>query len=740
MAVRIGVLALALLLIAAFLYRPQPLTSCGPPASMAVFTLSEGLSARALTHGEWDVIQPTYRHLHLMQAYRHLAGVGVNVEERAAFWRAASEMGPGPFDFPPDWVQGWLEARKKVPAAAAVDKLNVFKELAQWQYFLNCREDSLRTATRTLAARIDTFGAKSPAVAEWLKAQDQVFSNCAAGPRVIPAAASSELPPLIRADRAYQIAAAHFYAGELEPAESMFRQIARDASSPWHHLGGYLAARCLLRRATLAGEKPDPALLKRAEAEFQKTLDDPALSSIHPASRALLRFVRLRLYPGNMIHELGRAVLMKDSETLARDLIDYHYLIDGLPSDHDSLEEAARGDELTDWLVSFQSGTLDHAVERWNQTAQLPWLVASLVKLDATDARAPELLRAAGRVQPGSPAFPTVAFHSIRLLMASGQPDEARGRLDALLARDRKSFSRSTENLLRAQRMKLARNVDEFLRFAPRVQVGDQGDVGEVEARPGTRDPQRTLFDTDAARLLNEMAPLAMLRRAAVGKTLPSTLRREVVLSAWVRAVLLEDHQTAVALAPAVVEFEPELKDDLKSYVGAEALEARNFAAAFLLLRSPGLHPYVATSLPRADVRRLDNFRYNWWCPFRPAPGSHYYLETTRFSTPLQMVYPGGEMEAPEFLSAAEKKEGAAQWAKLSALPTAPNYLAEQVIAWARRNPQDPRVAEALHLAVRATRYGCGDTETTKWSRQAFQLLHKRYPDSSWAKKTKYWY
>jgi hypothetical protein len=62
------------------------------------------------------------------------------------------------------------------------------------------------------------------------------------------------------------------------------------------------------------------------------------------------------------------------------------------------------------------------------------------------------------------------------------------------------------------------------------------------------------------------------------------------------------------------------------------------------------------------------------------------------------------------------------------------------VLAWAKRTPNDPRVPEALHLAVRSTRYGCTDTKTTQFSKQAFRVLHKQYPQSSWAQQTRYWY
>ena len=63
-----------------------------------------------------------------------------------------------------------------------------------------------------------------------------------------------------------------------------------------------------------------------------------------------------------------------------------------------------------------------------------------------------------------------------------------------------------------------------------------------------------------------------------------------------------------------------------------------------------------------------------------------------------------------------------------------------QVLAWAKRTPDDPRMPEALHLAVRSTRYGCTNAKTTQFSKQAFQLLHKQYPKSPWAQQTKYWY
>jgi hypothetical protein len=45
-----------------------------------------------------------------------------------------------------------------------------------------------------------------------------------------------------------------------------------------------------------------------------------------------------------------------------------------------------------------------------------------------------------------------------------------------------------------------------------------------------------------------------------------------------------------------------------------------------------------------------------------------------------------------------------------------------------------------LHLAVRSTRYGCANDQTGAMSKQAYDLLHRKYPKSEWAQKTKYWF
>jgi hypothetical protein len=159
-----------------------------------------------------------------------------------------------------------------------------------------------------------------------------------------------------------------------------------------------------------------------------------------------------------------------------------------------------------------------------------------------------------------------------------------------------------------------------------------------------------------------------------------------------------------------------------------------------MILRFPGLKPYVQDNVRRlTPLDQIDNYRDNWWCALEPSTlGTS--REGDRLSTPLETLYRTGQDHALEFLSAAQAHAAQQELQRLASLGPAPNYFSQQVLAWAQKANGNPRVPEALHLAVRATRFGCTDADSGKLSKAAFDLLHERYPRSPWAQKTKYWY
>ena len=75
-------------------------------------------------------------------------------------------------------------------------------------------------------------------------------------------------------------------------------------------------------------------------------------------------------------------------------------------------------------------------------------------------------ITASRAIETSSPAYYTLAWHRLRLLIAENKQEEARAELDQIL--DGRPLPEGVENLMRYHRTKLARDVDEFVRFALR--------------------------------------------------------------------------------------------------------------------------------------------------------------------------------------------------------------------------------------------------------------------------------
>lgn len=750
-------IALALIISFSFLL-PRQTQACGPFFTDAIFVYTKhpDFPLERFAAGQLGVLQPGYARSYLVAAYRNLIGTGFSVTEARALRSLWDERLSNAWEFhDEEWIKKWREVRSQVPGVAASPEIRAFRNREkphEYETYLNCQQDAFENAGAALTERINRFGADSVAVRDWVAAQDIVFANCGAG-RQIPQPAPPDQPPLIRADRTYQIAAANFYAGDFDESQQQFDSIARDLSSPWHVMAGYLAARALVRRGSFA-EKQDEGRPSLAEAEtrLNAILKDKSLASSHHAAARLLKLVRLRLHPEEKLHELANTIIKKDASTdFKQDVWDYTVLLDKFIGEDDEASKrpipaGLKEDELTDWILTFQADSADassRATGRWEQTHSLPWLLVAITKAKAEQANLEPLLTAAARIDPTSPAFPSLAFHTVRLLVESNRKAEARAALDKILANDRSRLPASAVNLLLAQRMTLAQNLEDFLQSAQRLPAGfsDNTDGRELpedekEIDAATRGSQ-LFFASDSADVLNQVMPVAILKDSARSTILAANLRRDVAQAAFMRAALLDDRENAAQAATILGDFYPELKGSLAAYQRAPTPDARQFAAAYLALKFPGLRPYVSAGIGRTTpVAQIDSYRDNWWCAEPP----------TSSSGPLWQAEgeAGGESKPrpvapPEFLKPSQGL-AAKQLAALQALGTGPNLFCRTVVDWANRNPADPRVPEALHLAVKSTRYGCTDKETGRWSKAAFDLLHTRYPNTSWAKETKYWF
>ena len=807
-------------LLALLLVLPHRLAfACGPDFTAPTYTdYNAPDDNRAFAHGKLGLLERGYFHVYLFAAYRNLSGKPFSDSELAAILDQ-SDASPNqnsahqgsPNQLPQDWQKEWRTARATALGETPKNLQGMFNPFGvsrasmrdgEYIAYYNCLNAAFENAVRTLQNRVRQFGAGSALVKDWIAAQDQVFENCSGDmgyppkvkPAALPAAARPEDPAIVRADRAYQIAAAFFYAGDFDAAQRAFQDIVKDPDSPYRKLAPYLVARVLIRRATLQAKEAeyDPKLLAQAEEQLHAILVDKDAAEFHPAAQRMLGFVRIRLHRQERLQELETALATPGpSKSFTQDLTDYLWLLDrpvltktvvispaaeGKTEQRGvTVDEATRlkGGDMTDWILTFSHSCgdcFDHSLQRWNETKSLVWLVAAISQVDAKDPAVPALLAATSKVNPDSAASLTVAFHRARLLAQSGLRDAARRGVDALLAEKSASMPVSARNQLLALRMRLATSLSEFLQFAPRLST-DAARVaplpaGKSDYEPGSPEfaATRPHLDSDASVVFTEELPLRLLADAAKSNILPPALRADVAIAAWTRAIELQNDAVAREMTPILSDLVPELKDDLAQYSAAEG-DSREFAAVLVILRNPGLRPFVSASPGRGwfystgdgtHFNSIDNFGDNWWCAFTPSGntqtyGGGFYYMFSKLRSPLPEIYPGGIVPEPDFLSAQDKGTARQEMNALTALPSAPRWLGQLAIDWANAHPDDPRVPEALHNVVRAWRYGCGEANqaatveepkdnTPNYSKQAFDILHKRYPDSEWTKKTPYWF
>jgi hypothetical protein len=676
-------------------------------------------------------------------------------------------------------TDAWLAEREQVPGVAKLTSIENWTSPAGAYFgWAPCNPDAFATAARALRSRRtqkEPFAAyDAAALRAWVDAQDRVFGYCGSEAKhVAPEPLPASAPPVLRADRDYQIAAARFYAGDYDDARQRFERIARDAASPWRDWGDYLAARALLRKAL---GSPNGATLTEAKRRLDAIIDAPDHDGRRMRALRLMGFVRFHLEPGaDRALSLARRLAHLEDE-FGQDAIDLSLLA----TSWDPLRDKS---ELIDWVYHMSADASPaadtaadpqlaerqrtrslEAVTRYRRKKSLPWLVAALIRSAPSDPAVAELLAAADAVGPESPAYDTVVYHASRLRLSHKDAAErarAIAQLDQAIARYRDDPYWPAHNLLRALRFQTARNFDELVELAVRYRVGRAFDQegrqipdDALGGRAAFWDYERAVpapsrgpaFDGDGAELLTHL-PLSRWVALADHPHLPAALRPLVLRAAWVRALLLGDQATAEKLAPRIAAALPTAKADVPLWktswdtiAAASSGEARRFAMLLALLRLPGARPYVDAGFERVEaLSGIDNFRDNWWCGAGAGWTSLHvggdaikYVEAhPALSTP----------SLPAFLDAAERRAASSEWQALQKAGPGVAWLVEAVVRHVTAHPDAPSAAEALWLANRATHYGaCLDARTSRASKAAWILQHKLFPDDPRTRKTRYWW
>jgi len=734
--------------------------ACGPDYEPEVFVPANHPEKPALfAQGHLGVLQSGYFHAELVVAYRYLSGGKLsNVEkdaynppelspEELAAYRAQQEARVAAQP-----INRWLKAREDAHAAPPAAEVQIAQDRVietkrdgwvERDDQLNCPDAAYATAADTLENRLKTWGSGSAELMEWVRGQDAVFSNCAK-PGTMPAATQPGWSTALRQDRAYQIAAAKFYVLDFDGAIADFVAIGRDKASPWSRWGEYLAARAEVRKAANTGKTADYGELanfdmdglKAAQARLLKLQQQTNDSEVRHAAAAELGFIEVRLEPAKRLDQVSNALAgPQPDHEFKQDMKDLDFLMD---------HNVAGDTDLVRWIRNIQGAgtpvivksatgetTTEEGLSVWRQEHRLPWLVAAIAKGDAEI----ELMDAAAEVKPDSPAYATVNYYRIGLMLGAGKRVEARALADTMIAGLGPNDMASTRNAFLAERMQTARSLAEFLADAPRTMIESESSNAEMAQCVGTGAANRCAakipprqFDVDAAGFFNTQMPLDLWEEAAQSSALPKHLRDAVAWAAWMRALGLGDAAAAKRMSGL-------LPDAVRKTSG----DSDGFPATLALLRNPGLRPYLEQGVQRSvTYAMLDDYRDNWWGS-RWGDGD-WRLE--RYGTDNLKAEPPGHTD---FLTAQQQKQAANEDARLNALPVAAVWLGQRAIAYVKAHPDDKDAAEALALTVRATHLSSSSGESKEdgesaVSKQAFEMLHRMYPKSPWALRTKYYY
>ena len=690
--------------------------------------------------GQLGVVSPDLSALDLFVAYRHLNGLEIQEPARQAILQARTPL-PRNAPLPPSPVHEWQIARR---VHGRVDtpirswqvyrrhELSMSGQRTLQRTYKNCLPDAFAVAAATLEERARHYGSGAPQIERWIDAQDQVFSNCE-GPGTVPLPPEAGWDSLAKADRSYQIAAAHFYSERLETARDLFESMASDGRSPWRHLADHIVARTWIRessflpdgRITKEGPEYDAwiSALENARQRLEAILANPERASVHPGSARLLHYVLGRLEPDaerqRLVDRLSAPTL---TETTPDDLANLYWL--GGSGEVGSWINAMRmprgHSEARRVLEAFDPGRTDG------------WLLAHLRHSLPTDARFEDILAAAAVTPQSSPAYASLQFERALSLWEADRADEARALLDDFLGDSPPVLlSLGDRNRFQHLRALYAASLDELAELAPMEPIA----VGYTDGSRGALFSEDRVDSQFVGELLIEPVVLHQMSRylspdqildVASHSTMTPRLEAHLARIAWTRSVLFDEPDTP-QLSQRVAALDPALADDILS-ISRDSLNS-DFATWLTVLRNPGLTPFFRPLWRLEPVDERSKVSENWWC------GGEQLNNSWMGGVPIS-----AEPPAPSFLEAAALDRADERWQALTELQDAANAFGEQVLEWTDANPADPRSPEALHLLVRLTRFGCRPPDLGELSKAAFTRLHTRYPESSWTLETPYWH
>jgi len=752
---RIKFILFVIVLLIMVLCEPVNVFACGPffTAVNFVETDKPGNPPQQFIKGNIGILLPTFNERYLNLAYSHLIDYKFTLQEQDSILKAwESPVEERNNEQETTALALWKQARYLADGAnqfyPMIDQ-GYFGEIRPGEYasYLNISDDALIHASETLTKMVQKFGGHHPAVIDWRNAQDRVFEIANKG-GIPPEICDASFPVEFQYDRFYQIASAYFYLRNFDLAKKAFTELSLDPKNQLAKLCRFMVGRTLIRKGTLASSDWgvfDTTILVNAHLFLHEIIRDTAMKEFEPSSKRLLGFLNLRLYPDSVMHELEERFLTCSEQELlshvnkpSQEFIDYDYVYSGRRQEHSRrhliekrIEIAernnARRNEKLDWIWCFKSSdSIDfiHSVQQWlNSKNPDAWLVSVISKIDAHHSLLKKVLEHAAKIPPQSPAYAIVNFHKIRLLIDIGKMDEARRYSDTVLRNIGDVLPNASTNLLLSQRLTMAQSLDEVFLFSQQSPANFE--YPEISER--STNYERYRFFIYGFSIINKMIPTEILANVVRKNLFQQNLAAEAAMAVWVRAVLLGQDSIALTIAPILESRFPELKKEFQNYSTTADSSSRHFQGMYIIMKHPGTSPLLREGYGRnTPIATIDDLRDNWWGE------EDMRIKEDDDNSLSQLIQ--------KFLTKREKKIAEKEHKILSEKIPAFSLFTAEAVRWALLHRTDPRSPEVLYLAIRSSRYSKDETSKVNNTKAAFDLLHKYYSESLWAKKAPYWF
>jgi hypothetical protein len=426
------------------------------------------------------------------------------------------------------------------------------------------------------------------------------------------------------------------------------------------------------------------------------------------------------------------------------------------------LPDYLRDDELSDWLFTYQTEGDEaylHSLEKFQQTTSDLWLMTAISKANPNSKDLKILLREANKMNRNSVAYPTIAYHQARILLAQNKQVEAKKLIDDIL-NSGLDLPISTRNQFMEMRMKLADTLADFIKYSLKKPFAfgydyDYTDsqtitdmIAQRKAEWNAEDykdtskadwdeqidkefaseltwEKRLFLDDKSVQIINENFSSELLLEMLKDENLPDYWKNRLIPVIWTRSYLIKDEKTALQIASEVVRVKPETEKPMQVYVNAKTPAERDLAGLDLIIKIRDLTPYLESGFEKQYMDDFDSWTdERWWCEgYDGSYDENYENKIPTFK--------------PSFITPQQTAKAKLERTKLLAIKDATSYLNKRVFAWNKIAPTDKRLPEALYVIYSInhwTKYGCGDYQDSARER-AEAILRAKFPKNKWTLK-----